>query len=142
MSASHIIFFDSHGYAWETCPSENLNAEAFGPTGIAHILTPEELGVMNLYSVEKTPWEVALEQGRLVRGNPNENEWDTLSEGPALDAAKAAVEQAQAAYNDAWYRACCASPGPALDAAADRRRSKLEDLIRAKERLAALLPAS
>jgi len=139
-----MIFFDSHGGAWKTCGATDADADAlaFGPTGVGRKLASSELEAAGLRSELATPWALAESQGRLVRGNPDENEWDTLSEGPALDAAKAAVEQAQAAYNDAWYRACCASPGPALDAAAVGRRSKLEDLIRAKERLAALLPAS
>lgn len=76
----NFIFFDSNGWAWETCQACNLDAVAFGPTGVAHILTPSELEVMNLYSETQTPWAVAQEQGRLVRGDPDNNEWDTLAE--------------------------------------------------------------
>lgn len=75
-----MIFFDSNGWAWQTCQASNLDAEAFGPTGVAHCLTPSELEVMNLYSDTQTPWSVAQEQGRLVRGDSHEGEWDTLAE--------------------------------------------------------------
>lgn len=80
MAAPLVIFFDSHGYAWQACPVENLDAKAFGPTGSAHILTPEELEVMNLHSEDKTPWAMALDQGRLIPGDSELGEWDTLKE--------------------------------------------------------------
>lgn len=80
MSQTAFIFFDSHGFAWQTCQACNLDAVAFGPTGVAHILTPEELETVGLHSPDRTPWAVAQDQGRLVRGDPDENEWDTLAE--------------------------------------------------------------
>jgi hypothetical protein len=30
-----MIFYDSHGAAWQTCDGSDHAAEAFGPTGIA-----------------------------------------------------------------------------------------------------------
>lgn len=67
-----MIFYDSHGAAWQTCGPNNEGAVAFGPTGIA---CPAPAG---------TPmWVKAKALGRLVAGEVPGVDWDTLA--PAGD---------------------------------------------------------
>lgn len=69
-----IIFFDSWGGAWTSCPAEHPRAEAFGPSGFARELTSEELAAEGLDS-ERTAWGSAQDSGRLVVAREC-HEWD------------------------------------------------------------------
>lgn len=72
-------FFDALGSLWETCPKDLLiypDAVAFGPTGTARLLDPEDF---DLYSDTLTPYGVAEIQGKLKRAEDC-HEWDTLIE--------------------------------------------------------------
>ena len=71
-----MVFFDSHGGAWDVCAPSHPNAKAFGPgpSGCARELTEAELKELNLWSIFWTPHSMAAQQGRVIWGN-----WDLLA---------------------------------------------------------------
>ena len=72
------VFFDSWGQAWTPCTGDDQGAEAFGPTGIARMLTEDELGQHGLLLWGRSPWAAAYKSGRLLMAREF-HQWDELS---------------------------------------------------------------
>lgn len=71
------VFFDSWGQAWTPCEGSAQGAEAFGPTGIARMLTEDELGQHGLLLSGRSPWAAAHKSGRLLVARECHH-WDEL----------------------------------------------------------------
>lgn len=71
------VFFDSWGQAWTPCEGQTPGAEAFGPTGIARMLTEDELGQHGLLLWGRSPWYAAHKSGRLLQAREC-HQWDEL----------------------------------------------------------------
>jgi hypothetical protein len=79
------VFFDSWGQAWTPCEGSASGAEAFGPTGIARMLTDVEIVQHGLLMIEqhglsiqqRSPWYAAHKSGRLLQAREC-HQWDEL----------------------------------------------------------------